>query len=264
MLGRRLLSALVILPLAAAAIWYGSWVFASLLSLLCAVMCWEWVHLCSADRHGVRELAVAAAAVGPFLLIGSGFPAVAALVAAAAAAVAILAVAQRLPNIAILILGLPYVVFGVVSAGWLRADSVTGLMTVIWLTLVVIATDVGAYFVGRSLGGPKLAPAISPNKTWSGLLGGMACAGLIGLLVGLGYEEASPAVLTATSLFLAVVAQTGDLIESQLKRHCNAKDASRLIPGHGGFLDRFDGYLTVMPMAALMSLAGGGSPITWQ
>jgi phosphatidate cytidylyltransferase len=111
--------------------------------------------------------------------------------------------------------------------------------------------------------GPKLAPRISPNKTWSGLIGGMLCAGVTGAVTA-SIVGSNLVTLAAGSVALAVISQAGDLLESALKRHFNVKDASGLIPGHGGFLDRFDGYLTAMPAAALMSALAGGSPVSWQ
>ena len=263
-LQRRLISTAVILPLAAAAIWAGSWWFAVLLAALSAAMCWEWAQVCQAPRRGVRDVMVGVAVVAPASLILFGFPAVVAVIAAGMVVNTVLIRHFRAPNKIVLLVGLPYVVLGVVSAGWLRGDTEAGLATVLWLVAAVIATDVGAYFAGRGLGGPKLAPRISPSKTWSGLAGGMICAGLVGLGFAMAGWAASAVWLTMASVIVAIVAQLGDLIESSLKRHFNVKDASQLIPGHGGFLDRFDGYLTVMPTAALISAATGGSPIIWQ
>ncbi|MCB2089681.1 MAG: phosphatidate cytidylyltransferase [Sphingomonadaceae bacterium] len=113
------------------------------------------------------------------------------------------------------------------------------------LLCTVIATDVGAYFTGRTIGGPKIAPSISPSKTWSGLLGGMVCGG--GALVALfhfnGFEGSS--IVFIPGAILAIVAQAGDFLESWMKRRAGVKDSSNLIPGHGGFFDRVDGLLAV-------------------
>lgn len=263
-LQRRVLSALVILPICVAAVWYGGWAFAVLLAVISAAMCWEWAGICGAPGKSIHGTMIVAAVVAPLGLQVYGFPAVAVAVAAGAAVVLILALSKRAPNRWTLLAGLPYVVFGIVSSGWLRGDDHTGLWTVLWLVAVVVATDVGAYFTGRRFGGPKLAPAISPNKTWSGLLGGMACAGVAGWVMGNAVAGGASLLLVGASVLLAVVAQFGDLIESKLKRHFDVKDASQLIPGHGGFLDRFDGYLTVMPAAALITASVGESPISWQ
>jgi phosphatidate cytidylyltransferase len=259
----RVASAMVMLPLAILAVWLGSWWLAAFLAVICAAMCWEWAKIC-APRYAEVSIAMLAAGVaGPLLLPPFGFPAVLWVVAAGLVVLLILAVAGRMENRAVCIAGLPYVVIGISSIGLIRGEPTAGLATVLWAAASVVATDVGAYFVGRNVGGPKLAPRLSPNKTWSGLIGGMLCAAIAGvvtaLIVGAAWEP-----LAVCSAILAVIAQGGDLIESALKRHFNVKDASRLIPGHGGFLDRFDGYLTAMPAAALMSAISGGSPVTWQ
>ena len=263
-LQRRFVSALVILPLAGGAIWFGSWIFALLLAGIGAAMCWELAQISGADDLAAQGAAIAVALVAPFAQLVFGFDGVFAAVGIGAAVLAPKLFARGIPGVWIVLPGFAYVVIGVNAAGWIRADDDVGLATVLWLVGLVIVTDVGAYFTGRSIGGPKLAPDISPNKTWSGLGGGMLCAAAVGLLVAVSGTDASPAAIIIASLLLSVISQVGDLIESKLKRYFNVKDASRLIPGHGGFLDRFDGYLTVMPAAALASAAGGGSPISWQ
>lgn len=262
-LGLRLMSAAVLLPVAVGAVYLGAWWFAAFLALVCAAMCWEWAGLCSPGRTEVSVVMTAAGAAAPLLAYRYGFVALLWCVGVAMAALVCLALARRMANPVICIAGVPYVALGISCAGWLRADGEAGLTTVLWVVASVVATDVGAYFVGRNVGGPKLAPRISPNKTWSGLIGGMAGAGVAGAVTGLLIGGAVFPLL-AGSVALAVISQGGDLVESALKRRFNAKDASNLIPGHGGFLDRFDGYLTAMPAAALMSALSGGSPVTWQ
>jgi phosphatidate cytidylyltransferase len=113
-------------------------------------------------------------------------------------------------------------------------------------------TDIGAYFAGRSIGGPKLAPAVSPNKTWAGLIGGVVSALVLGLLL---WEFAGlPLQLACASPILAVIAQIGDLYESWLKRQAGVKDSGTILPGHGGVLDRLDGLVPVAPAAAALIL----------
>jgi phosphatidate cytidylyltransferase len=205
----------------------------------------------------------AAAVAAPLLLLPYGFTAVLWVVAIGGAVLVALLLRRQVAHRVVLVAGLPYVVLGLASAGWLRNETVGGLSATIWVVAAVVATDVGAYFTGRTLKGPKLAPHISPNKTWSGLVGGMLCAAAAGAVFAR-FAGAAPLALAAGSAVLAVISQGGDLLESKLKRTFHVKDASRLIPGHGGFLDRFDGYLTAMPAAALMSALAGGSPVTWQ
>jgi phosphatidate cytidylyltransferase len=262
-LGLRLLSAAVMLPTAILVVWLGSWWFAVFLAGICAAMCWEWGNLCSPGRVEVSVVMLAAGAAAPLLLLPFGFPAVLATAVVGAASLLCLALLRRVTHPALCIAGVIYVTIGIACIGLLRADPAAGLATVVWVAASVVATDVGAYFVGRNMGGPKLAPRISPNKTWSGLIGGMLCAGVTGAVTA-SIVGSNLVTLAAGSVALAVISQAGDLLESALKRHFNVKDASGLIPGHGGFLDRFDGYLTAMPAAALMSALAGGSPVTWQ
>lgn len=128
-----------------------------------------------------------------------------------------------------------------------------GLALAIWTLSIVVATDVGAYFAGRTIGGPKLAPKISPNKTWAGLIGGMAAAGLVGMLVA-GQGALTPSFAYAGA-GLAVLAQAGDLFESWMKRMGGVKDSGRVIPGHGGVWDRLDGLVPVSWVVAALVLS---------
>ena len=147
---------------------------------------------------------------------------------------------------------------------WLARGGPNGRATLFWILAVVWATDIGAYVIGRTLGGPRLAPRWSPRKTWAGLSGGVACAALAGwaTAIWLGISPALPLVLLSTGL--AIVEQFGDLAESLAKRRFGVKDSSGLIPGHGGLLDRLDGLLAVMPVVALLTLIYGRSVLTWQ
>ncbi|WP_162501525.1 phosphatidate cytidylyltransferase, partial [Methylobacterium crusticola] len=140
----------------------------------------------------------------------------------------------------------------------LRDDPRIGIAGPLWLFGVVWTTDVAAYFTGRALGGPKLWPAVSPKKTWSGFCGGLAAATLLGGAVAagarhLGATEALPlAPALALSALGSVLSQGGDLAESALKRAYGAKDSGRLIPGHGGVMDRLDGFLAVAALAGAL------------
>ena len=140
----------------------------------------------------------------------------------------------------------------------LRRDPTLGFWALLFLFAVVWATDIAAYFAGRAIGGPKLMPAVSPKKTWAGAVGGVLGGVVAGLIVvkcaGLGVTPA----LVILAFMLSVVAQAGDLIESAIKRHFGAKDSSALIPGHGGLMDRLDGFLTAAAAAVMVGLARGG------
>jgi phosphatidate cytidylyltransferase len=146
---------------------------------------------------------------------------------------------------------------------WLRALPGEGLQTLFWVLALVWAVDTGAYFAGRAIGGPKLAPRISPNKTWAGLGGGVAAALLVGIAAA-ALTGAKALPLAFISAGLAFVEQAGDLMESAIKRRFNAKDAGRLIPGHGGLLDRVDGLIATLLAVAALTLAAGRSPLYWQ
>lgn len=150
--------------------------------------------------------------------------------------------------------GFLYALIAALSLLWIRDRAENGIELVMWVFITVWAVDIGAYMAGRSIGGPKLAPAISPKKTWAGFYGGIAAASLLGgawaLLTGLELW-----LLVAAPL-LAVVAQAGDLFESWMKRRAGVKDSGNWLPGHGGVFDRLDGLLPVALLTALAVLAG--------
>ena len=153
--------------------------------------------------------------------------------------------------------GVAYIALGAGSLLWLRQlnvleDGYNGATVLIWVLCVVWATDIAAYFSGRAIGGPKLAPAISPGKTWAGLLGGMAAAAVIGGFFAIFKHMPSFVGLFFLSALIAAVAQGGDLLESWIKRQCGVKDSGDLIPGHGGILDRVDGFVTAAPFVVIL------------
>lgn len=165
------------------------------------------------------------------------------------------------------VLGFAYVLAPCISLLWLRGfvsphsfpgdephDS--GLAIVLYVLCVVWATDIGAYFAGRMIGGAKIAPSVSPNKTWAGLLGGMLAAALVGVIISF-FTPYPNSFFNAigTSMLLAIIAQTGDFFESWLKRRAGVKDSGMLIPGHGGILDRVDGLVFAAPVYAIMVYA---------
>jgi phosphatidate cytidylyltransferase len=151
-----------------------------------------------------------------------------------------------------------YAAFPVAALILFRNDPQYGLWAIIWLFGVVWATDIAAYFTGKSLGGPKLSPRWSPNKTWSGLLGGVAAASLIGSIVAYAIGHTSVLMLAILSGGLAIAAQMGDIFESSLKRRAGVKDSSQIIPGHGGVMDRLDGLITASSLALVIGILRSG------
>ncbi len=254
--GLRARSAAVLVLIAAPALLIGGWSAALLAAVAAGLMGWEW-RLISLGRAEAESPMSAPLILGlafgalltHFLGLGWGL-------AALALGAGLNAVWERSRKIDWRwgLLGAVWIGLGVLSFVWLRGDSTQGLKTVLWLLLVVAATDVGAWASGRAIGGPKLAPRISPKKTWAGLIGAVVAAGAAGLLAGLALGgSASLGLLGAC---LAAIAQAGDLAESALKRHFGVKDASNLIPGHGGVMDRTDGLMAASFALALMAAAG--------
>ena len=266
----RAASALVLGPLALAAIWFGSPWFSVLIGVASAILAWEWVHLC-----GLRLRTLPGAAVGASLIVSSicaGFHLwQAALVALVVGAVLSWLLAQSSAITALqqrdaVWLGGGVVYIGIAAIGmiWLRADGAAGRANVLFLVLVVWASDIGAYLAGRLVGGPRLAPRISPNKTWAGAGGGLGSALLAGIAAASLLENLAPprqAMIVAT--LVGAAAQAGDLFESWVKRRFMVKDTSSLIPGHGGLLDRADGLIAAAPVAAALSLAAGQGRVLW-
>ncbi len=165
--------------------------------------------------------------------------------------------------------GVAWIALAAAAALWLRADPLVGRANIGFLVVVVWASDIGAYLVGRALGGPKLAPAISPGKTWAGAAGGLAAAALLGVGIALVHglrHPGPPCLARAAGLAVAVsvLGQAGDLAESWAKRRLGVKDSGRLIPGHGGLLDRLDAALAVLPPAALLAMWHGAGVVLWR
>ena len=150
--------------------------------------------------------------------------------------------------------GFVYALVPALSLLWIRERPEVGLLLLIWVFIVTWATDIGAYFAGRTFGGPKLAPSISPNKTISGLVGGMTVAEVLASLW-VWQFDLSPALYFLAAPF-AFAAQMGDLFESHMKRRAGVKDSGNIFPGHGGMLDRLDGLVVVASLTALVSVAG--------
>jgi phosphatidate cytidylyltransferase len=190
-------------------------------------------------------------------LTGIGGPFVALLAGAAGLTFAITVGILRSAPVWPPLLAYPYLILPLVALLWLRLDPTYGRVAIFWLLFLVWATDTFAYFAGRAIGGRKLAPRLSPKKTWAGLIGGMFGAALVGAVAAIWLDLGSPALLALVSAGLAVVAQAGDILESALKRRAGVKDSGKLIPGHGGILDRVDGLVTAAVAAVLIALLHG-------
>ena len=157
-------------------------------------------------------------------------------------------------NLGVSLLGVPYIGLPVTAMIWLRGDSEYGFLAILYLFVTVWTVDIFAYISGRSFGGPKFAPRISPKKTWSGFVGGVSAGAIAGMIFGYFMGNTSLILIGLVSLLIGIISQLGDLFESAFKRHYNIKDASNLIPGHGGLFDRVDGLMFGAIVAALIAL----------
>jgi phosphatidate cytidylyltransferase len=261
----RILSALVLAPLPIIAIWFGGPLLSILTVAAAVVMAWEWGRMCSGSAPvGAGPALIGAVAVAVIAASLSGIWAGALLSLGGAVLVWRIALSYRAAAPLWLAAGSLWVALPCIILLWLAESGRAGRGTLFWMFAVVWATDIGAYVIGRRLGGPLLAPRWSPRKTWAGLIGGILCAGLAGWATAGVLRATSVLPLVLVSAGLAIVEQFGDLAESVAKRRFGVKDASSLIPGHGGLLDRLDGLLAVIPAVALLTLLGGGSVLTWR
>ena len=261
----RVVSSLVMIPAAAATVFAGGPAFQLGVALVCGLMAWEWGSLVAAQpgRVVARSLvfAVSALSLGWMLLRGP-YEGVAAAVVGALAII-VLGRVTKLPSAPWLAVAIISIAMPAIAILWLRDGAPLGLETLIWALATVVLTDIGAYAAGRAIGGPKLMPSVSPSKTWAGLGGGVAAAVAGALVAASLVDGANPWILAPIGALLAVVAQIGDLMESAVKRIFRVKDSSRLIPGHGGVLDRVDGQIAVLPLVALLVHLTGRSVLQW-
>ena len=240
----------ILIVVATAEIWLGGIAFWILVTAGGLIMVSEYAGLLKvSDEH--RRMAMFAMCIPLGVLaplaLGPGFFALG-LVFGMAIAVAVVARNTALGA------GLVYIGLPILALLWLRQLPDNGLVLTFWALSLVWATDIGAFFAGRAIGGPKIAPAISPSKTWAGLFGGMAMA----MLLAWAFHSwfALPISLVWATPILAIAAQVGDFFESWIKRRAGVKDSGNLLPGHGGVLDRLDGVVTVAPLAALLVALG--------
>lgn len=255
----RVLSALVLAPIALGLLWLGGGAWAVLVALAAGGVVIEWARVCGV-RAGVLPgtiLPVLVATVGLATTAGLAREALAALVLGAA--LLALGAWRSEARGSWLAGGSLYAGIAAIAMVWLREDRPNGIVAVLLVLLVVWASDIGAYLFGRLIGGPKLAPRLSPNKTWAGALGGLALAVVVGILIAGEFGAPSWVKGGVIAIVLSLASQSGDLAESAFKRRFGVKDSGALIPGHGGVLDRLDGMLAAAPVAAILALAWPGA-----
>jgi phosphatidate cytidylyltransferase len=161
----------------------------------------------------------------------------------------------KFPNIIFMCFGVLYVLVPCLILVWLRNNGPHGLYFIVWFFVVIWSTDIGAYLFGKSIGGAKLAPKISPNKTWAGFFGGISSAVIVSfLLYYFLYPMAGLFLFFLGCVIISIVGQIGDLFESWCKRRLGVKDSGKLIPGHGGILDRVDSLLLSTPIAGVVAI----------
>lgn len=248
----RLIAGVAMAVAALAFTWAGVVPFAVLVTAVALVVCWEWSNLVhGADRRDVMAVLIITTALAG-ILAAIGFVGLGLLTLPIGAILAALLTLGR--NSIFSALGVFYAGMPVVVLIWLRSDFSYGLLAVIFLIAIVVAADTGGFVAGRLIGGAKLWPAVSPNKTWAGLVGAVLASAIIGGLFWFAVPGASPGRLAATGAVLALVAQAGDLAESALKRRFGAKDAGTIIPGHGGAMDRVDGLIAAAAAVGIAAI----------
>jgi phosphatidate cytidylyltransferase len=259
-LGVRSASAAILIPAVLLDIWLGGIWFELFMAFLGLLMAHEWtniVHQRSSTQFALHAAAVLCAAFLPREI--NVLPTLGVIAGITALAIFANAMRDRAKNI-FAYAGVPYVALPILAFVLLRSHGVWGVHAIMWVMLVVWATDTFAYFAGRLIGGPKLAPVLSPKKTWSGLAGGMFGAALISTLYAV-FMLPAWFGLAFVAAALAVVAQVGDIFESALKRTYGVKDSGYLIPGHGGVLDRVDGLVAVGLVAAIIGFASNSNSL---
>ncbi len=248
--GPRVISGLVMGAVAALFTFSGVTAFSVLVVIVALLLSWEWGRLV----HGREADVVIAIHVGSAgaaaVLAAFGYVGLGLLALPIGAILAMLLSLGR--NSLFSALGVFYAGLPAVALIWLRSDASLGMLAIIFVIVIVIASDTAGFLFGRVLGGPRLWPRLSPNKTWAGMIGALVASSIIGALFWFAVPGASAVRLAATGVVLSLAAQGGDLAESAIKRHFGAKDSGSLIPGHGGVMDRVDGLVAA---AAVVGLA---------
>ncbi|WP_315832988.1 phosphatidate cytidylyltransferase [Bradyrhizobium prioriisuperbiae] len=252
----RVIAAVILAPLTIAIAYAGGWPWAILVMLAAIGLYVEWLMIVGASRN------VMAVAIGVVALVVSGFCLTAGRIDIAAAVVAISVLAGVITGLrtslsAWISGGLVYAGLAMLASVLVRSDPASGFLALVFVLLIVWVTDIGGYFAGRGLGGPKLWPRVSPKKTWAGAIGGLVGSLVVASAFAVaGFGKLVP--LLGLAVLLSIVSQLGDLFESAVKRNFGVKDSSHIIPGHGGLLDRLDGFVAAIIVAALFGVMRGG------
>ena len=259
-LGPRVASGVVMIAAAMGSLWAGGHVFNFFWLAAAIAIVWEWQRIVGGERERARFCYGAAGVVAAAAMTVNRAPelAILAIVGAAGLVAYVAGPGKRLWCGA----GVLYAGVLLISVMVLRMSILLGFEAVLWLFAIVWSTDIGAYFGGRLIGGPKLWPAVSPSKTWAGFLTGTIVAALAGwgaLSMTGGAAQIAVAPILLLGWITAALSQGGDLLESSVKRHYSVKDASHLIPGHGGVMDRLDGFIAAVVFAALVGTIRAGA-----
>lgn len=255
----RVMSAVVLIVAVLALAWFGGLAFRIFAAVLGAAVFYEWSTLARGHHSRVLEAAAWLLFTGVLIALVAGVDALSvfgAIVVAAAGTAVLALISGRGIGLAA---GVAYAALPAAALAFLRGDGTAGLWVLLFLFATVWATDIAAYFAGRAIGGPKLAPSISPSKTWSGAIGGAVAGAVCGAIVAaLGPASIGLAVAALIAAAVSIVSQFGDLFESAYKRRHNAKDSGRIIPGHGGVMDRVDGLVAGAVALYLLGAVLGG------
>jgi phosphatidate cytidylyltransferase len=256
-LALRTASASVLGPAAIACLWIGGVAWIILVAAATLGLAWEWTRMLRLPLPVAATIPLGVTVIVALLLRGAPSSVLASALFGVVL-VHFLAFRRLAPVLGVLAIAPP-----ALALIWLRLGP-AGFQNTLYLLLIVWASDIGAYLVGRLVGGPRLAPAISPGKTWSGAAGGLLAAGLAGYAIAAVIAPPTNLHAFALASSLGLISQLGDLAESALKRHAGVKDSGRLIPGHGGVFDRLDGLLATATAMGLVAAATGNGVVLWR
>jgi phosphatidate cytidylyltransferase len=250
----RIIAALILAPTAIAIAWAGGWLWAGLVTMAAVGLYVEWLMIIGCGRNaGVIATGTAALSLAGFCLASGRIDAALVTVLLGVVSVGFISPGKRAWAAA----GLCYAAAAEIASVLVRLDPVWGFVALVLVLLVVWVTDIGGYFAGRGIGGPKLWPRVSPKKTWAGAVGGfVASLAIAAVFASFGIGKMGPLLLLGA--VLSVASQLGDLFESAVKRRFGVKDSSQIIPGHGGLLDRLDGFVAAIVLAAFIGILRGG------